>query len=86
MKRESQNQQVLKHLIKDGKIDALTAFRMYGIMRLGARIFNLKKTVEIESKIVPNKGGGYHAEYSMTPTWRAVEKNWGNRQANEKGF
>ena len=38
----SQNQQVLKHLKKHGKISSMTAFTKYGITRLASRVFDLK--------------------------------------------
>jgi hypothetical protein len=38
----SQNQKVLQHMQKWGSITALDAFNCYGILRLSARIDNLK--------------------------------------------
>ena len=38
----SQNQKVLQHLEKWGSITARDAYECYGIMRLGARIDNLR--------------------------------------------
>jgi hypothetical protein len=38
----SQNEKVLRHLEKWGSITARDAYECYGIMRLGARIDNLK--------------------------------------------
>ena len=39
----TQNEQVLKHLLTYEKITSLEAIELYGIMRLGARIYDLKK-------------------------------------------
>lgn len=39
----TQNEQVLRHLMTYGKITSLEAVELYGIMRLGARIYDLKK-------------------------------------------
>jgi hypothetical protein len=38
----SQNQKVLQHMQKWGSISSREAYECYGIMRLGARIDNLK--------------------------------------------
>lgn len=38
----TQNQQILNHLAKYGSITPKQALERYGIMRLGARIFDLK--------------------------------------------
>ena len=42
-KAVTQNEQVLKHLLTYEKIMSLEAVELYGIMRLGARIYDLKK-------------------------------------------
>nr|DAN97914.1 MAG TPA: helix-turn-helix domain protein [Caudoviricetes sp.] len=42
-KAVTQNEQVLKHLLTYEKITSLEAIELYGIMRLGARIYDLKK-------------------------------------------
>lgn len=39
----TQNEQVLRHLMTAGKITSLEAIEKYGILRLGARIWDLKK-------------------------------------------
>jgi hypothetical protein len=65
MKRESQNQQVLKHLIKYGKIDGVTAWNKYGIMAVMRRIYDLRKqgyaidTVMTQSKSRSMTGSRY---------------------------
>lgn len=39
----TQNEEVLRHLMKERGITSLEAMERYGIMRLGARIYELKK-------------------------------------------
>lgn len=39
----TQNEEILRHLLTYGKITSLEAMNKYGIMRLGARIYDLKK-------------------------------------------
>lgn len=39
----TQNEEVLRHLLDNGNITSLEAMNIYGIMRLGARIYDLKK-------------------------------------------
>lgn len=39
----TQNEQVLRHLLDNGNITSLEAMNKYRIMRLGARIYDLKK-------------------------------------------
>lgn len=41
-KKETQAEQILKHLAKYGSINPLEAFNEYGCMRLGARIWDLR--------------------------------------------
>lgn len=43
----SQNQQILKHLIKYGEISTWTAFKKYNITRLSARIWDLRNLYEM---------------------------------------
>ena len=56
----NQTQQILDHLTRYGSITPLDALREYGCMRLGARIWDLKRAgIRIRSEIVtaPNKHG-----------------------------
>lgn len=39
----TQNEEVLRHLLVNGSITSREAMEKYGIMRLGARIYELKK-------------------------------------------
>jgi hypothetical protein len=62
----TQTQQILTHL-KDGKtITPLEALQLYGCLRLGARIFNIRELgYDVNTKI---KAVGQHkhvAEYSL---------------------
>ena len=60
MKQPTQNDRVLNHLVLEGKIDDTIARDMYGIRRLGARIFDLRKMgykIESETKHVTNRYG-----------------------------
>ena len=41
----TQNEAVLRHLLDNGGITSLEAMERYGIMRLGARIYDLKSRV-----------------------------------------
>ena len=49
---KSQNEAVKYHLEEIGPIDHITALTLYGIARLASRIHELKKELEIETKIV----------------------------------
>jgi hypothetical protein len=64
MKRESQNRKVLKHLIKYGKIDGVTAWNKYKIMAVMRRIYDLRKMAyDIDTKMVKSKSGSRYAVY-----------------------
>lgn len=52
----TQSERILRHLRDVGEIDPMTAIRDYGIMRLGARIWDLKRDGHpIETKITTGK-------------------------------
>lgn len=63
----SQNRKILAHLRNEGSITAIEAIRRYKILRLSARIHDLKdKGIQIETKIheSDSKGAaGNYAEY-----------------------
>lgn len=65
MERQSQNKQVLNHLRNKGPLDPLTALRLYGIFRLGARCWDLKKSGESIVTTLVTKNGKRYAEYSL---------------------
>jgi hypothetical protein len=62
----TQTQQILNHLQEGKSITPLEALQLYGCLRLGARIYNIKKLgYEVNTKI---KAVGQHkhvAEYSL---------------------
>lgn len=55
-KPNSQAQQVLNHLISKGSINTIEAINKYGVYRLGAVIYNLKKNHDIETSTHEVKG------------------------------
>lgn len=59
--KKSQKDLILAHIEKHGSITPLEAERLYGCMRLGARIWDLRRDgYDIVSEIVevPTKNGG----------------------------
>lgn len=61
----TQEQQVLKHIERYGKITSMKAFERYGITRLAARIHNLReKGYPIKTDTITNNKANY-ASYSM---------------------
>lgn len=64
-RKSTQNQRILAHLFANGAITPMDALRQYGVMRLGARIFDLKKMgVPIVREMVYEDGVGY-AKYRL---------------------
>ena len=66
----TQNEQVLKHLMVYGKITRLEAIEKYGILRLGARVWDLKKQgypikAYLRSGVARSGEGMVYAEYRM---------------------
>lgn len=52
----TQEEMILKHLKQNGSISSLEAMKEYGIMRLGARIWDLRdKGYEIETQTETKK-------------------------------
>lgn len=71
-KRLTQYDRVLRHLKEKGSITSLQAFREYGIMRLSAIIFNLRKdgyNIENENITRKNRYGDkiWFAKYVLKP-------------------
>ena len=61
----SQNDAVFNHLKKKGPLTPLQALRLYGTLRLGARVYDLRKRGRnIKSKMV-RIGGKVVARYSL---------------------
>lgn len=66
----SQSQKVLRHMQERGSITARDAYECYGIMRLGARIYDLKKegyAIQTSKETARNKYGDpvHYARYAM---------------------
>lgn len=70
MSKATQTAQVLEYIQKHGSIDPMRAFTDLGIMRLGARIWDLKATgipivTEIKSRTNANGEKKHWAEYRL---------------------
>lgn len=68
--KKSQKDLILAHIEKHGSITPLEAQRLYGCMRLGARIYDLRRDgydIVSEIVVVPNRHGGKArvAQYRM---------------------
>jgi len=63
--QETQEQTVLAHLKKYGRITSMEAISKYGITRLAARIYNLREEYTIKTEEGQNKRLGTHAVYKM---------------------
>lgn len=66
----TQNEAVLRHLLDNGGITSLEAMERYGIMRLGARVYDLKKQgypIKTFLRIGKSRNGEsmVYAEYRM---------------------
>ena len=66
----TQNEAVLRHLLDNGGITSLEAMERYGIMRLGARIYDLKKQgypIKTYLRVGKSRNGEsmVYAEYRM---------------------
>jgi hypothetical protein len=63
---QSQCTKILNHLQRGKTINPLQALDQYGCLRLGARIYDLKKRGHsIDSRMVKSRNGKKYAEYSM---------------------
>ena len=63
---KSQNLQVLDHLRKKGSITDLEALKHYDIRRLGARIYDIRKVMDIKTTMITTKSKKRIARYSLT--------------------
>uniref|UniRef100_A0A6M3J0Q0 Putative DNA binding, helix-turn-helix domain containing protein n=1 Tax=viral metagenome TaxID=1070528 RepID=A0A6M3J0Q0_9ZZZZ len=71
----SQNEAILRHLQSGRSITPLEALRLYGSMRLGARIYDLKRQgYNIQEKDIPDNGKRY-ASYFLPKEEFKVEAN-----------
>lgn len=66
MAMDTQEDAILKHLQKGKTITPLEALTLYGCLRLGARIWDLrKKNHHIDMSIVETDTGKHVAQYRM---------------------
>ena len=64
IKMKSQNEKILKDLLKGKKINPITALSKYGCFRLASRINNLRSDgYKIVTRMVANPSGKQFAEY-----------------------
>jgi len=62
---KTQNQQIEAYLKSGKKITPLTALRNFGRLRLGARIFQLRKQgLDIKTNLITRRGKTF-AEYTL---------------------
>lgn len=75
MKSIPHAKRIMQHLREYGEIDPMTALREYGIYRLGARIYDLRKEYEITTRFeqITNRFGDdiRHAVYGLVG-WKPV--------------
>ena len=71
MKTQSQETQILNHLLKGYSLTSLDAFRKFGCFRLASRIHFLRKKYPIDSHMV-NKAGKHVAKYSINENYRPL--------------
>jgi hypothetical protein len=64
-RKHSQCEQILGHLRLHGSITPLVAFKKYGCMRLGARIWDLKKNGHSITVTNIKKNGKHYAKYTL---------------------
>jgi hypothetical protein len=62
---ETQNSAILRHLLDGHKITSIQALSLYGCFRLSARIHDLKKTHNIDKRMVTLVNGKRVAQYFM---------------------
>jgi hypothetical protein len=65
--RESQNEKVKEHLVSGKSITPLEALRLFGCLRLGARIWDLRRKhgLPVVTEIVKGEQGKHYAKYSL---------------------
>ncbi len=65
--QRSQSENILRHLKSGKSITSLDALREFGCFRLGARIWEIKKSgLKVESKMIDVGNGKHVAEYSLS--------------------
>ncbi len=64
----AQNEMILEHLLKGWSITPLEALNLYGSLRLGARIYDLRsRGIRIERENAKGSNGKRFARYWMGP-------------------
>lgn len=66
IRKATQEQEVLEHLRRYGSITSMTAFRLYDITRLAAKVFTLRKRgydIEMVRETNPISGKSYGRYY-----------------------
>ncbi len=65
--RASQNEKVKGHLVSGKTITPLEALSLYGCLRLGARIWDLRRKhgLPVVTEIVKGEQGKHYAKYSI---------------------
>jgi hypothetical protein len=64
--KQTQTEQILTHLRNHGSITQLDAYELYGCMRLGARIWDIKRMlIPVESRTRLTGSGKRIAEYVL---------------------
>ena len=85
----SQASVILHHLLVGQTITPLEALNLCGCMRLGARIYDLRDVVTIESRTVKTPGGKHVSEYYLPDNelkrldGMTAEEILGTREAKE---
>ena len=65
MTTQSQTDRILAHMKKGGGITPLQALRLYGSLRLGARIWDLKRAGYRIEKTMVRRGNKHFARYEL---------------------
>lgn len=67
----AQVDRVRTHFLRGGKLSPMSALNQYGIFRLAAIVYILRKEgMLVKTDRVRNRNGRYYAEYIMTPFQR----------------
>lgn len=63
----TQNALVLRHLRKEGPLTPLVALRKYGVMRLGARVWDLKRDGHkiVSDRVTDRRSRKHYASYRL---------------------
>jgi hypothetical protein len=72
--RESQNEKVKEHLVSGKSITPLEALRLFGCLRLGARIWDLRRKhgLPVVTEIVKGEQGKHYANIHYKRNRRGI--------------